>query len=105
MKLTLLATLMCFISTVMIAQDDIPKNVQSLLDKHLCTTCHQLDSKLIGPSFYELAETGNSIKEISELIAKPNPANWPGYPPMAPMAHISKNELKEMAKWIHSLNE
>ncbi len=48
-------------------------------------------------------DKGNSEKEIMALIFEPNVENWPGYPPMSPMPHIDKAEVKKIAKWIKSL--
>ena len=65
-----LITLAILIAPTILWGQDIPTGIKSLLDKHLCTTCHQLDAKLIGPSFYELAEKGQSDKEVAALIAE-----------------------------------
>jgi len=34
---------------------------------------------------------------------KPVPANWEGYPPMAPMTNVPKDEALKIAKWIATL--
>ena len=85
------------------AQEQIPEEVNKLLTKNICNTCHKLDEKLIGPSYRELSAKGNDIKTTMELIAQPKPENWPGYPPMAPMGFVDKKELKVIAKWIVEL--
>ncbi|HAO51817.1 MAG TPA: cytochrome C, partial [Runella sp.] len=43
-------------------------------------------------------------EQIVELIANPKPANWPGYPPMAPL-NVPKDEAMKIAKWIVSLGK
>jgi cytochrome c len=86
-------------------QKAIPADVNVLLNKYLCASCHKLDGKLIGPSYIELAQKGQSIKEVSALIVEPKPSNWPGYPPMAPMPHLPKEDVKKIATWIVSLGE
>jgi cytochrome c len=44
-----------------------------------------------------------TAKQIVELIYKPKPSNWPGYPPMAAMSQVPKDEALKMATWIASL--
>ncbi len=85
------------------AQTAIPPDIKVLIDKHFCVTCHKLDGKLIGPSYLELSKKVQSIKEISTLIYEPKPSNWPGYPPMAPMPQLPKEDVKKIATWIVSL--
>ena len=99
-------SLLSFIAFTCVAygQDSVPTDIQALLDKNICSVCHKLDEKLIGPSYKELASKGYSEKEIAELIVTPIPANWPDYPPMAPMPHLDKGEVKKIAKWIYSLS-
>lgn len=91
------------IAGIVSAQDEIPRNINYLLNKNICNTCHQLDEKLIGPSYKELASKGNSAKEIAELIKQPQPSNWPDYPPMAAMPYLQDKEVDKIAKWIATL--
>lgn len=80
--------------------------VQPLLLKYTCLTCHNQTTKVIGPPYKEVAQKKYSVAQIVQLIQKPNPANWPGYPTkMPPMAHISKSELTQIAEWIKSLEK
>lgn len=81
----------------------IPTDIKVLLDRHVCSTCHKLDGKLIGPSYMELSQKGQSVKTVQALIYEPKPENWPGYPPMAPMPHLPKDDVKKIAEWIVSL--
>ncbi len=86
------------------AQTVIPPNVQKLLQKNTCLACHNADKRLVGPSYTEIMKTKKyKANEIVELIYKPVPSNWPGYPPMAPMAQVPKDEAKIIATWIAKL--
>jgi cytochrome c len=86
------------------AQTKIPPNVQKLLQKNTCLACHNADRRLVGPSYVDIMkEKKYKASEIMELIYKPVPSNWPGYPPMAPMAQVPKNEAKIIANWIAKL--
>lgn len=78
--------------------------VQQLLQKNTCLTCHNTNTKLIGPSYKEIAKQKYSVAKIVKLIQKPSPDNWPGYATrMPPMAHVPKAELTKIAEWIKSL--
>jgi cytochrome c len=50
-----------------------------------------------------VAKKKYSVDKIVALIAKPQPSNWPGYPPMAPMTNVPKDDAIKIAKWINSL--
>lgn len=86
------------------AQTKIPPNVQKLLQKNTCLACHSADNKLVGPAYKEVMKTKKyKSDQIVALIYKPKPANWPGFPPMAPMTQVPKEEAKEIADWIVTL--
>ena len=42
-------------------------------------------------------------EQIVELIYKPKPENWEGYPPMAALSNVPKDEALIIAKWITTL--
>ena len=42
-------------------------------------------------------------EQIVELIYKPKPSNWPGYPAMTALPSVPKSEALEIAKWITTL--
>ncbi len=105
MKLLMIPAILLLSAITVSAQDSIPEEINKLLTKNICNTCHKLDEKLIGPSYKDLASKGYDIKTTMELIANPKPENWPGYPPMAPMSYVDKKELKQIASWIVKLGE
>ncbi len=81
----------------------IPADVEALLTKNTCLACHRADIKLIGPAYKAVARKNYSPEQIVELIYKPQPANWPGYIPMAALPNVPKDEALKIAKWIISL--
>ena len=87
------------------AQTTPPKEINDLLSKHTCLACHKADARLVGPSYQDVAKRKYSNEKIVELIYKPVPANWPGYPPMAPMTQVPKADALKIAAWINSLNK
>ena len=77
---------------------------QKLLAKNTCVACHATDTKIIGPSFKDIAERNYSNQRIVELIYKPEPENWPDYKvPMAPLPNVPKGEALKIAAWINAL--
>jgi cytochrome c551/c552 len=79
-------------------------SVQPLLQKYACLTCHNPNTKVIGPAYKEIAKKKYSLAQIVQYIQKPNPAHWPGYAaPMPSMAHVPKSDLTKIAQWIKSL--
>jgi cytochrome c len=99
--LTVVVGLICVLSDL--SAQTIPADVKPLLDKYLCTSCHKVEGRLIGPGYLELAQKGQNVKELSALIVNPQPSNWPGYPPMAPMPHLPTEDVKKIATWIVGL--
>ena len=81
----------------------IPAEVSALLNKNACLACHQPYDKIIGPPYAEVAKKKYTADQIVELVHSPKPEHWPGFPPMAPMAHVPKAEIVIIANWINSL--
>ena len=80
------------------------EEIQPLLIKHTCFTCHKPDKKLVGPPFREIAKRKYTPNKIVEMIYKPNKANWPDYATeMAPMPQVPREDALRIARWINSL--
>jgi cytochrome c len=83
-----------------------PAEIQTLLQKNICLTCHKTNDRLVGPAYVEVANKKNYTPEqIVALIYKPKPENWPGYPPMAALPNVPKDEALKIAQWIVSLRQ
>ena len=76
---------------------------EQLMAKNGCNACHAVDTKIVGPAFKDVAKKGYTAEQIVSLIYKPNPANWPDYPPMPPMSNVPKDEAEKLANWTLSL--
>jgi cytochrome c len=83
--------------------EDFPPEIKPLMQKYTCFACHKVDARLVGPAYQDVAKKKYSVDKIVSLIAKPQPSNWPGYPPMAPMTNVPKEDAVKIAKWINSL--
>ncbi|MEQ8583372.1 MAG: c-type cytochrome [Marinoscillum sp.] len=80
------------------------EQVKPLLDKNTCSACHQVNKRVVGPAFSDIAKRRYTDKKIVDLIYNPQPENWPDYStPMAPMPQVPKDEAMKIAAWINSL--
>jgi cytochrome c551/c552/glucose/arabinose dehydrogenase len=80
--------------------------IQPLLQRNTCIACHKKGTRVIGPSYQDIAKRKYSNEKIVELIYKPQPKNWPEYAtPMAPMPQVPKAEALKIAAWINSLRQ
>ena len=82
------------------------KEVAVLLKKHACLACHAEGSKVIGPSYTDIAKRNYTNEQILALVYEPKPENWPEYATaMAPMSHVPKGDVLKIAAWINSLGK
>lgn len=80
------------------------ETIKPILVRNTCFTCHDLDKKLIGPPFKDIAKRKYTADKIVELIYKPQKKNWPEYATeMAPMPQVPKEEALQIGKWISTL--
>jgi cytochrome c551/c552 len=82
------------------------KEIQGLLSKYTCNACHKTNDKTVGPAFAEIAKRKYTVAKMAQLIAVPQPQNWPDFEtPMAPMPHVPKADVEKIATWINSLRK
>lgn len=81
------------------------KEALALINKHSCNGCHKINERAVGPAYAEVAKRKYSTAKIVALVHNPKPENWPGYTPMAPMAHVPKKDIEKIAVWINSLRK
>jgi len=82
----------------------VPADINALLEKNTCLTCHNANEKVVGPAYVEVAKRNYTPEQIVELIYKPKPSNWPDYQtPMVGLPNVPKEEALKIASWIVSL--
>jgi cytochrome c551/c552 len=82
----------------------VPADINDLLSKNTCLTCHNANEKVVGPAYVEIAKRNYTAEQIVELIYKPKPSNWPDYQtPMIGLPNVPKDEALKIANWIISL--
>ncbi|MEN8213554.1 MAG: c-type cytochrome [Pseudomonadota bacterium] len=68
-----------------------------------CMACHQLDVKLIGPAYKEVAaKYGSDPAALDSLVAKVKSGGtgvW-GEIPMPPNLHVSDADIKTIVTWV-----
>ena len=76
-----------------------------LAAKSKCMSCHQVDKKMLGPSFKDISIKYKDAKDaddmLTEGILKGVKGKW-GKIPM-PAQKISKDDAEALAKWILTL--
>lgn len=77
---------------------------KALIAKSDCLGCHKLNEKLVGPAYADVAKkyTSADIDKLSGKIIAGGAGVW-GQVPMSPHPALSKDDAKEMVKYILSV--
>jgi cytochrome c len=77
-----------------------------LAQKKNCMACHQVDKKLVGPAFKDVAAKYAGNKDapnmLTQKIMKGGSGVW-GPVPMPANPQVSEAEAKQLAAWVLSL--
>jgi cytochrome c len=77
-----------------------------LIGANDCTTCHQIDKKNIGPAYIDVSKkyeaTDAVIDTLVNKVISGGSGNW-GTVPMTPHPNLSKDDAREMVKYILNL--
>lgn len=81
------------------------QNVPDQFSKYGCTACHAVDSKVVGPSFKDVAAKyrgqQGAEKHLMSSVKNGSSGVW-GSTPMPPNPTVSDADLNAMLKWILS---
>jgi cytochrome c len=79
---------------------------EALAKKHNCLACHQVDKKLVGPGYKEIAKKYKGQSGAAALLAgkvkKGGSGAW-GAVPMPPNPAVPDADLKKLVDWILKL--
>ncbi|MBI4203878.1 MAG: c-type cytochrome [Betaproteobacteria bacterium] len=82
------------------------KAAEGLLKKNNCIACHQVDKKVVGPAYKDVAKKYKGQKDAVALLSKKVKAGgqgvW-GKVPMPPNPQVNDAELKQMVEYILAL--
>ena len=78
----------------------------ALAQKHACLACHQVDKKVVGPAYKDVAAKYKGDKTAeAKLVKKVKEGGkgvW-GEIPMPPNSQVSDADIKTIVHWILSL--
>jgi cytochrome c len=78
---------------------------EALLKKHNCIACHQMDKKVVGPAYNDVAKKYKGQKDIAvklaEKVKKGGQGAW-GPVPMPPNPQVPDADIKKMVDFILS---
>ena len=97
MKVLTLALALAGIALALPAQAD-----EALAKKHNCLACHQVDKKVIGPAYKEIAKKykgQNVAATLEQKVKKGGVGVW-GQIPMPPNAAVPDKDIHELVEWI-----
>lgn len=81
---------------------------KQLIDKSDCLGCHNETTKVVGPSYVDVAEkypmSELNVDELADKIIRGGAGVW-GDVPMTPHPDLSKEDAKEMVNYILSLKK
>lgn len=78
-------------------------DVDKLLNANACLGCHAIDTKIVGPSFHDIAAKyagqANAESKLSTSIKNGGVGRW-GQMPMPPMASLSDEQANALAVYV-----
>lgn len=79
---------------------------EKLAQANGCLTCHQVEKKILGPSFKDVANKYRTNKDAAAMLAKKvkegGKGAW-GEMAMPPNAHVKDADIAAIVKWTLSL--
>lgn len=81
------------------------KTAAGLMSKARCTACHNVEHRLVGPSFKQVAEKRKAEKDaIATVVKKVRDGGTGAYGqvpmPPNPKNKISDDDLKQLVEWV-----
>lgn len=74
-----------------------------LAKKSNCMSCHQVDKKLVGPAYQDVAKKyagdKDAVKKLTEKVKKGGKGVW-GEVPMPPNSAVKDADIETLVKWI-----
>jgi cytochrome c551/c552 len=77
-----------------------------LARKNLCTSCHSVERKIVGPAFSDVAkkyaDQPQALETVIQNIRAGGAGKW-GPVSMPAQAQLSQEDIKKLANWILKL--
>ncbi|MES9944594.1 MAG: c-type cytochrome [Candidatus Thiodiazotropha sp.] len=71
-----------------------------------CMACHQVETKVVGPAYKEVAAKYKGQEDAVEMLSAKVKAGGSGVwgpVPMPPNAHVSDEDIKVIVEWVMTL--
>ncbi len=104
MKMMVLAASTAVLSLGAVANASA-EDATALATKSGCLACHQVETKVVGPSYKEVAAKYKGQDVLDQLVAKVKNGGsgvW-GPVPMPPNVNVSEEDIKTIVTWVLSL--
>jgi cytochrome c len=76
---------------------------EAMAKKYNCLACHQIDTKLVGPAYKDVAKKykgqADAVAKLSAKIKNGSSGVW-GPIPMPPNAAVPDADIKALVEWI-----
>ena len=100
-RTVLAAALAAGVLAAPVAQADL-----AMAKKYNCTACHQVDKKVVGPAYKDVAKKykgqAGAEAKLVEKVKKGGSGVW-GPVPMPPNAAVPDGDVKKLVEWILSM--
>ncbi|HSH08684.1 MAG TPA: c-type cytochrome [Burkholderiales bacterium] len=97
-RTVLVAALAAGLLAVPVAQAD-----EAMAKKYNCTACHQLEKKVVGPSYKDVAKKykgqAGAAAKLAEKVKKGGSGVW-GPVPMPPNPAVPDGDIQKLVAWI-----
>lgn len=106
MKLTHLGLAAAGAALLVAAGTASAQSPEELLKKYACTSCHQIDKKVVGPAYKDVAakyrNDKDAVTKLSEHVKKGGAGVW-GQVPMPPHPQVPDADIQAMVKYVLTL--
>ena len=98
--------LLAALGAAVLAAAPAAKADEAMAKKYNCLACHQVDKKVVGPAYQDIAKkyAGQSGAEakLVEKVKKGGAGVW-GPIPMPPNTAVPDADVKKLVEWVLSL--
>ena len=103
---SLRTVLLSAVVIAMTAQNSAAQTGEKLINGSDCSSCHALDSQVVGPSWKAIAKryAGGSTARLAAKIREGGAGKW-GDVAMTPHTDLTDAQCRQMVNWILSLKE
>lgn len=99
-------TLAVLVAAAAVAASTAALADEALLKKYNCTACHQVDKKVVGPAYKDVAKKykgqADAVAKLTAKVKKGGSGVW-GPIPMPPNAAVPDADIKKMVEDILKL--